>query len=95
MARLTELQRLVLAELAFVPRDDAPPTPSELAERIAPERGIRSWERKPAAEAESIANCLSRMARPSKRWVERRGLSSTGARCWAITDAGRRLAHEA
>ncbi len=80
------LQLIILRALAARDTGLAPPTPRELADEIASDRGIRSWDRKPTTEAEQVAGALRRME--AKRLVMKMGTASNGARCWAINPVG-------
>lgn len=79
-------QRLVLAVLDDFDLDEGPPTAAEIADQI-PSWNVAHRLRRPTAEAEAAQGCLARLAR--RGLVQRLGTAHNGARCWAITDAGR------
>jgi len=85
-------QRLVLLALYDVRPEAAPPTAAELAETVnliaadaAPEMAQRISDLPCGPNA--VNRALTGLRR--RELAEKLGTSSTGARCWAITDAGR------
>lgn len=86
-------QRLVLLALEGLAPDDAPLTPYEIGERLASaahEAGF-DW---PTASSEQPAARGGLRGLERRGLVERRGLAWNGARCWAITPAGRDVLKE-
>jgi hypothetical protein len=80
-------QRLVLCVLDSVEPDGAPPTAAEIADQMAEFMQLAHDLRRPTTETEAAQGCLARLAR--RGLVQRLGTAHNGARCWAITDAGR------
>lgn len=78
-------QHLVLLALDVVLPGGSPLTPREIADIIAGR--LRLQARRPTAEAEAANAALRRLERHGL--VERLGTAASGARCWAITTAGR------
>lgn len=88
MSRLGPTQHLVLrAMVRLSDRGDEANTASEIAQVM-----YGSMCR-PTADGENVANTLRRLH--TAGLVIRLGTSASGARCWAITDAGRAALTEA
>lgn len=89
MSTLGPTQILVLCALDAIADDGAPLTPAEIADYMA-ERMKEShpgYLRRRTSEAEAANAALRRLLKHAM--VERLGKASNGARCWAITPAGR------
>lgn len=92
-ARLGDTQRLVLIVLDGVEEGEMPPTPYEIAERVASwmneNRPEKAKPRRPTSEAEAVNSSLRKLEH--RGLVERLGRSAFGnGRTWGITAAGRK-----